>query len=161
MKMFKWDFLKRMDKNIVFELNKNTVIAGIAIIAVIAAGVLIFANFNKNFSVNSWTFGLLEKSSKQIGQSAVDYINNNSLSDSPVSLSEVSEESGLIKIKIKVGGGEFDSYVSKDGKLLFPQALNMSDTKKTDTQSQNNQPSTPDAINGAPNPGNAGPSCGV
>ncbi|MCX6707902.1 MAG: hypothetical protein NT001_07275 [Candidatus Woesearchaeota archaeon] len=35
-------------------------------------------------------------------------------------------ENGLYKLKLDVGGKAYDSYVTKDGKLLFPQAIDMS-----------------------------------
>jgi len=109
--MFRLGFLKNM--------NRNTILVCVAIVGILITGGLIFANNNKNLSVKDWSFGLFGKSPKQIGQVAVDYINNKGLSASKVSLKDASEESGLIKIKIDVGGQDYDSYVTKDGKFLF------------------------------------------
>jgi hypothetical protein len=108
--MSKFSFLKKIDK--------NTALIGIAVIAIVITGVLIFTNSNSTFTLPS-IFG---QSNDQLAKKAVDYINNNKLSTTPASLVSVSEESGLVKIKIKIGTNEFDSYVSKDGKLLFAQA---------------------------------------
>lgn len=115
--MFKLSFLKNM--------NKNTILVGIAVIAILVTGILIYANTNQGFSIAN-IFGI---SANQVGKLAVEYINNNQLSQTPASLVNVSEESGLIKIKIKIGENEFDSYATKDGKFLFPQAIEM--TPKT------------------------------
>ncbi len=63
----------------------------------------------------------VEISSEDLAQKAIDYINENMLSEGlTASLVSVVEESGLYKIHIKIGEEEYDSYVSKDGKLLFP-----------------------------------------
>jgi len=56
-------------------------------------------------------------------QKAIDYINKNMMGkDQTASLVSAEEESGLYKFKLKVGEQEFDSYVTKDGKILFPNA---------------------------------------
>ena len=63
----------------------------------------------------------VETSPEDLAQKAIDYINENLLSEGiTASLVSVVEESGLYKIHIKIGEEEYDSYVSKDGKLLFP-----------------------------------------
>jgi hypothetical protein len=106
-------FLKKM--------NRNTIFVAIAIIAIIVTSVLIFAHSNQGFTIPT-IFGM---SDSQIGKKAIDYINNNQLSSTPASLVSVSEASGLVKVKIKIGTSSFDSYATKDGKLLFPQAFDM------------------------------------
>jgi len=109
------------------KINRNTVLIVIAVIGVLVTGALIYANSNPGFSIpNISIFG---KSDNQIGKEAVDYINNNKLSTTPASLVSVSEESGLVKVKIKIGTDSFDSYVTKDGKFLFPQAFEMTPKK--------------------------------
>jgi len=129
------------------KLNKNTVITVIAVIGVIVVGVLI-AKPNLSGLVGG-------ASAKEIAQKSVDYINNNGLSQTPATLSgEVVEESGLLKFKIKMGANEFDSYATKDGKLLFPQAFNIAD-KKDDKQTAsagNNEKGTPSETKKTDNP---------
>jgi len=115
------------------KMDRNTILIGIAIIGIIITGVLIFANSNPGFSIPN-IFGM---SNNQIGKMAVDYINNNQLSQTPASLVGVSEVSGLVKIKIKIGASEFDSYATKDGKLLFPQAFDMNPKKDNAATDQN------------------------
>lgn len=106
-------------------LNKNTILIGIAIVAIIVTGVLIFTDSSTGFSLSN-LIPSSGQSADQLGQKAVDYINNNGLSSTPATLVSSSEESGLIKAKIQIGTNEFDSYITKDGKLLFPQAFDMS-----------------------------------
>ena len=127
----KWSFLKSK-LSVLKNMNRNTILIGIAVIAIVVTGCLIFAKSNPGFSFSN-IFGM---SNSQIGKKAVDYINNNQLSQTPVSLVGVSEVSGLVKIKIKIGENEFDSYATKDGKFLFPQAFDMSPA--TDGASTNN-----------------------
>lgn len=112
--MSRFSFLKRIDRNNIPVL--------IAIIAILITGGLIYANSNSGFELPT-IFGM---SDSQVGQKAIDYINNNQLSSTPASLVSVSQESGLVKLKIKIGTSEFDSYATRDGKLLFPQVFDMS-----------------------------------
>jgi len=81
-------------------------------------------------------------SDTQVGKNAVAYINNNQLSSTPATFVSASEASGLVKVKIKIGTSSFDSYVTKDGKLLFPQAYDMT-TKKASTAAASNTNTAP------------------
>jgi hypothetical protein len=115
--MSKLGFLKKLDK--------NTILAGIGVIGVVVVAFLIFADNN----ANAFNFqGFFGQSNDKLAQKAIDYINNNGLSSTPASLVSIAEESGLVKVKIDIGGNQFDSYVTKDGKYLFPQAIDISGT---------------------------------
>ncbi|MGD0576878.1 MAG: hypothetical protein ABSA74_02275 [Candidatus Staskawiczbacteria bacterium] len=129
--MSKLDYFKKMDR--------NTVLVGIAVIGIVVCAGLIYANSNHGFGLPT-IFGA---SDSKIGQAAVSYINNNGLSSTPATLVSVSETSGLIKVKIKIGTQSFDSYATKDGKLLFPQAFDMSVTKTAATPANKNTAATP------------------
>ena len=51
----------------------------------------------------------------------------------------VSEESGLYKIKIDLMGQEIDSYMSKNGRSFFPEAMNIQEIEEqTSTANENN-----------------------
>ncbi len=114
------------------QLSKNTILIGIAALAILVTGVLIYANQNPG-QFSFLGFGL---SNDALAKKGIDYLNKNVLSsDSPASLVTVSEESGLVKIKLKIGSSEYDSYITKDGKLLFPQAFIM----EAEEESQNNE----------------------
>lgn len=117
--MSKFDFLNKFKK-----IDRNIILVCIAVLAVIITGVLIFVNTNHSFAMPS-LFGI---SDSQLAKEAIDYINNNKLSQTPASLVNVSEASGLVKVKIKIGTTNYDSYVTKDGKLFFPQAFDISKT---------------------------------
>ena len=132
--MYNFKNTLNMLKNKFKHIDRNTILIGIAVVAIIITGVLIFANSNHAFTFPT-IFGM---SDQQIGKAAVDYINNNQLSQTPASLVSVSEESGLVKIKIAIGSQQFDSYVTKDGKLLFPKTPIDMNPKKTSAPTDQN-----------------------
>lgn len=119
-----FSFLKNIDK--------NKTLIGIAVIGIIITGVLIYTNSNKV----SFLFGIFGPSSEEIAKKAVEYINTSGLAGSDVTLVSAAEESGVIKMKIKVGSNEYDTYVTKDGKLLFPQVIEVA-PKNTEAENQN------------------------
>ncbi len=110
-------------------MNRNTILICIAIIIIIITGILIYANSNHAFSLPT-IFGM---SDQQIGNNVIKYINDNQLAQTPASLVKVSEASGLVKVTIKIGTNQFDSYATKDGKLLFPTAFDMSPKNSAST----------------------------
>lgn len=74
-------------------------------------------------------FGAL--SSKDASEQAVNYINTNLMSGGEKAvLGDVSSEGDLYSVNLKVGDVDFKSYVTKDGKYLFPSGIDM--TEKTE-----------------------------
>ncbi len=64
--------------------------------------------------------------SQEVAEKAINFINENLLAgETTASLIAVSEEMGLYKIKFDIEGREIESYLTRDGKLLFPDAINM------------------------------------
>ena len=98
---------------------------------------------------------------------ALNFINGNLLRAGTVAtISNVEEENGLYKMKLVVEGQEFDSYMTLDGKLLFPSAVDMTAPIEQPAQpTEPTQPTTPgtpvnvdltaleddDAVKGDPN----------
>lgn len=66
-------------------------------------------------------------SAQEAADKAVNYINNEILDGASASLVDVTEESGLYRVHIMIGQNEYYSYVSKDGRLLFEQAIYIAD----------------------------------
>lgn len=65
-------------------------------------------------------------SSQEAAEKAIAYINENMLrGEVKASLVSVSEEGGLYKLRLKIGEAEYDSYVTKNGKFLFPEGVNL------------------------------------
>lgn len=112
-----------------FKLDKNSILIIIAVLAVLVAGALIIANSGSGNVFSFFTSG----SKETVAKKAIDYLNNNILQPGQkAELGEVSLKSGVIKLQIKIGGNNYDSYVTRDATLLFPQAYEItSDVNKS------------------------------
>jgi hypothetical protein len=67
---------------------------------------------------------------------ASEFINSNLVSEGTVAnIKEITEEGGLYKIVVNVGGQDYDSYLTKDGGKFFPQVLDMAEQLAADTDS--------------------------
>jgi glutaredoxin len=68
---------------------------------------------------------------EQAGERAIKFINENMLQGGiTASITESAEESGIYKIKLKIEEEEFDSYMTKDGRFLFPQFIDIEEVEK-------------------------------
>ena len=82
-----------------------------------------------------------EKAPDEVAQDAVDFIKENMVAPgTEVSIKEVSEENGLYKIVLEVKSGdmgqEVESYITKDGKIFFPQAIDMDEIEAMKEQQE-------------------------
>ena len=99
------------------KLNKIIMPAAIVIAGLAIAGVILYTEI-KNKNKPEENLGLL--TSQQAAEKAINYINKNLLPEGKdASLESVEEENGIYKFRLKVGNQEYDSYVTKDGRLLF------------------------------------------
>ncbi len=99
-------------------IKKLSIPITIVLAGLIIAGAVIFINLKG------------EKSSpalaQQMAEKALNYINENLLGEGMTAvLVEATKEGELVKMKLKIGENEFDSYATLDGKYLFPDAFNM------------------------------------
>jgi len=100
---------------------KNLMPISIVIAGLLIAGALIFVNQGKVGEEVSE--GL---SPQQVAEKAINFINQNMIQEGlTASLISTTEENGVYKIHLKVGGGEYDSYVTKDGKILFIEGIDL------------------------------------
>lgn len=99
--------------------NKNLIIIGLLVACGVLAGGLIFSQFN----LPGGEYLSIEEAAK-IG---LDYINENLLPQGITAslVGEPGEEQGLYRFKIKIGDEEFFSYITKDGKILFPEGIDL------------------------------------
>ena len=73
-------------------------------------------------------------SSQEAAQKAINYINQNMLQEGLTAiLTNAAEENGVYKIHFKIGEKEYDSYVTKDGKLLFIEGIDLETTPVVQT----------------------------
>lgn len=90
-------------------------------VAIIIAGLAIAGSF---LYINKTSSGIL--STQQAAEKAMNYINQNLLqTGTTASLMNVIEEDGVYKLHFKIGNNEYDSYVTKNGKLFFIDALDI------------------------------------
>jgi glutaredoxin len=108
------------------KFNKNLIPVSIVIAGLFIAGALIFVNQGKT-----------EKGEEQIltpqeaAEKAIDYINQNMLQEgTTASFVNATEENGVYKFRLKIGEQEYDSYVTRDGELLFTEGINLNPPSK-------------------------------
>jgi len=128
------------------KLTKNLIPISIVVVGLLIAGAFVYMNWGKIEKLISGS-----SSSQQIAEKAIKYINDNFPSvGGAASLMNVSEEGSVYKIHLKVGDKEYDSYVSKDGRFLFPDGYSLEAT--TTTQQAQNSSSTSVEVPKSDNP---------
>jgi protein-disulfide isomerase len=76
-------------------------------------------------------------SSQEAADKAINYINTNLMQPGQTaSVKGVEDTGNLYNIKLDIGGREFDSYVTKDGNLLFPSVVDLEVTPQIQQPSQ-------------------------
>ena len=115
--------------------NKNTKVKKVTLWKSISAvlGILLVVSLYFNFSGAPADKSGNEIPINKAADEAVSYINNYLLqSGATATLKSKSDIGGLYNLKIEIEGREFDSYVTKDGKLLFPSSVDL--TTKPETE---------------------------
>lgn len=101
--------------------KKNNLLLGIVLLLVVVAAV---------FGIILNNRGTISK--KEAAAQGENFVNSFLMQPGSIALvKEVSEEYDLYKLKMDVGAGQMvDSYLSRDGKLFFPQALDIAQIKE-------------------------------
>lgn len=86
--------------------------------------------------VISLTWGRLNFGMSSITGSTVNYLNENVLQGTQAVAQGQEEVSGVYLVKLNINDKDYNTYVTKDGKLFFPEAIDMSRTVETDSQQQ-------------------------
>ena len=116
------------------KFSKILIPLAIVIAGLLVAGALVYINQGKTKKE--------ALTSQQVGEKVINYINANKdtvTGGLAASLSSIAEEGEIYKIKLKIGEKEYDSYVTKDGKFLFPQAYDLSTTSSPSQTGGNNK----------------------
>jgi len=110
------------------KITKLLLPASIIVAGIIISGVLVYLDQEKNRETEGVAFA------QQIAEKSIGYINENfNVGDNTASLIGVEDAgSGVYKIKLEIGEQEYESYATKDGRLLFPEGYNLEET--TDVQ---------------------------
>lgn len=102
-------------------MNKFVLPTAIIIAALIIGGVLIYGSVNK---ICLGQGDIL--TAQEAGEKAINFINQNILQGQAVaSLTNIIEEEGFYKLTVDINGQEITAYVTRDGKFLFPEAINL------------------------------------
>lgn len=109
------------NQRFLFWASKNLIPVAIIVAGLLIAGALVYLNKGKVTEKVSETL-----SPQQAAEKAINYINQNLLTEgTTASLINVVEENGVYKFRLKIGEQEYDSYISKNGKLLFAEGINL------------------------------------
>jgi len=106
---------------------KDSLVFLIPIGLILIAGIFLYFNQNSN-----------NLSADQAADKAINYLNDSILpAGITASLIDIVEEGAVYKIHLDVGGTEYQSYISKDGRYLFPDGYDLD--AETESQQQSNQ----------------------
>ncbi len=81
-------------------------------------------------------------SSEEASKIAMDFINKNIQQGVTASLIDVSGSGSVYKIRLKIAETEYESYLTKDGKLLFPSGISLEEQKVAENSPQTSQEET-------------------
>lgn len=124
-----------LEKPTKFLIPLSIIVAGLFI-----AGAFVYINQGK---IKNPTAGEAF-SPQQLAEKALDYINKNKdtlTGGNTASLLNVAEEGEIYKIHFKLGENEYDAYITKDGKFLFPGGYNLEE----ETQAPSGETAAPEA----------------
>jgi len=102
--------------------------------AIVVAGILIAGAF---VYINYFPLGIL--SSQAAADKAINFINQNIQAGATASLVQVTEEKDVYKINLTINDTPYESYITKDGKFLFPSGI---DLEATPVQNQTTETAT-------------------
>lgn len=114
--------------------DKNLIIT----ILIVISGVLLVTVFYLLFATQPKEEKELISAEKVVKR-GIDFINENFLRGNleATLVGEIERVSGLYKFKLKIADNEYTSYISRDGKLLFPEAIDLTtELKKSTSQSK-------------------------
>jgi len=107
-------------------MNNKLIPIAIIIVGVLIAGVIVYTNYQKPLEAEQ---GKL-LSSQEAGEKLINFINNNILQEqTKASLIEAVEENGLYKVKFDVEGEEVEWHITKDGEIILPQAIDLTEVE--------------------------------
>ena len=132
---------EKQKKGVTLKIPKNPWMIATVILVIILAIVLVGgSNITGKFLSSSI-------SGDEAAKRAVDYINENVLQgQGNATITSVTESNGLYRFKLNIAGRDYDTYMTTDGKLLFPSVIDITATTQTTetTQPENFEPTKTD-----------------
>lgn len=126
------------------KLSKILIPLSIVIAGLLIAGAFVYINQEKLTGRTSEEGKTL--SPQQIAEKAINYINTNKdtlTGGNTASLISVVEDGEILKLRLKIGEREYDSYTTKDGKFLFPEAYTLEEKTEGEATAAPSSPETP------------------
>lgn len=118
------------------KIIKNLMPVSIVIAGALIAGVLFYQENPKKELADNFS------SVSEVAEKTVNFINQNLLrGQATVSLIDAVEENGLYKMKFKLGENEITSYATRDGKLFFPDVINLEENPEELPDESSEEPS--------------------
>ncbi|MFP4116304.1 MAG: hypothetical protein ACLFTQ_03855 [Candidatus Aenigmatarchaeota archaeon] len=72
--------------------------------------------------------------SDEVGEKAVSFINSEMIQQGEAQLNSINETNGLYQLNLEIEDQSFESYATKDGELLFPQGVELTDTSQSEDE---------------------------
>lgn len=96
-------------------INKYLIPGAIVLAGILIAGAFVYLNY--------FPLGVL--SSQAAADKAIAFINENIEAGAVANLVQISEENNVYKISLKINETPYESYITKDGKFLFPSGIDL------------------------------------
>ncbi|MBW2966706.1 hypothetical protein KY342_06405 [Candidatus Woesearchaeota archaeon] len=123
------------------EIKKATMLK--VLIGVLAI-LLVVSIFTNGFRFGGITGGVSAVDPNKAADKAVKYINDNLLQEGMTAeLEKIGEEHGIYSFKVDIGGKLYDSYITKDGKMLFTATAFYIDEEPTIEKPKPQEPKPP------------------
>ncbi len=81
-------------------------------------------------------------SAKEVGDLVIKYIKTNVNGGDTATLTSIVQEGDIYKLQLSINGKTYDSYASRDGKLLFPSGYSLAEATSTAQTESGNSTST-------------------
>jgi hypothetical protein len=126
------------------KISIGWLVAGILLVVIIVLGVLLGVKGNMNLGSYNLAWSKIKIMNTADAQKKVsDYINNEVLAGKTTAeISDIKEQNGVYIFKVTVQGQSFDSYMSIDGSLLFPEGMAMTSATNANTNTSAEIPKT-------------------
>lgn len=100
-------------------------------LAIVIAGVLVVGTY---VGLNYWPIKTL--SSQAAADKAITFINQNIEEGAVASLIGVVKQGNVYQISLKIGETQYESYITRDGKFLFPTGINLQTANSQEASTQ-------------------------
>ncbi len=107
-------------------MNNKTIPVVIIAVGLLITGVIIYTNYIRSSAEEAIKEQGEVLSLEEAGERVISFIDENILQgQTPISLIETLEEDGLYKVRFKVEEEEVEWRITKNGKLIFPQVIDL------------------------------------